>query len=490
MQHFTLRRLRHAAVALALVVGLVGCNADTDNLVPDTDSAPYLVLNAVSVGATLSPTRSDAGAEDAFAKLRPITAFPDGAVVMMGYSYDGMNTMKFVYAKRIGSTEVWKTYESTDCVDEIKIRPNATESWEKMGISFIYHPEEVVGNQYCKNPHMEKDAKQYYYDRLGASVSTEVNGTSPGSSIGNDGKVRVSFLHEDALVTLANTDIHISGYGDGYTTISAMKASSSEDESFTPNTDGNGWSGIILDGSFLSSLDITLTNGDASADKTITVSLATAVEMKPYTRYKLTLTLTPDKATATITEALGEGWTDEEEVASELFEGTLAELKGFDLAVKQKHKFWTITDEADVYADIATELKALHTATDKTARISLTMPNCTAAVGEDAFKACVSLTSVTFPKATSVGIAFDGCTTLTTLTFNTPITSWGLGMFGYNGTIAKNITLTLAPAQKEMEYNRGAFVPTATDFFDGTDKTKFCDDTYKAIIESASTTTK
>ena len=55
-------------------------------------------------------------------------------------------------------------------------------------------------------------------------------------------------------------------------------------------------------------------------------------------------------------------------------------------------------------------------------------------------------------------------------------------MFGSEGTIENNITLTLAPAQMEMKLDRSAYVPTTTAFFGGTDKTEFCDVTYKAII--------
>ena len=116
---------------------------------------------------------------------------------------------------------------------------------------------------------------------------------------------------------------------------------------------------------------------------------------------------------------------------------------------------------------------------------SVSLPAATA-VGEYAFIGCASLTSVSLPAATTVGTcAFDGCTVLTALTFNTPITSWGVGML--DGTIAKKTTLTLAPAQMEMEAvlmeAKGVvFVPTAKKFFDGTDKTEFGGETYKAII--------
>ena len=106
-------------------------------------------------------------------------------------------------------------------------------------------------------------------------------------------------------------------------------------------------------------------------------------------------------------------------------------------------------------------------------------------VGSSAFNDCVSLTHASFPDATTVGSsAFNGCTSLTTLTFNTPITSWGLGMFGSDATIAKNITLTLALAQMEMEMEKieGVYVPTANIFFGGTVKTQFGTETYKAII--------
>ena len=119
---------------------------------------------------------------------------------------------------------------------------------------------------------------------------------------------------------------------------------------------------------------------------------------------------------------------------------------------------------------------------------SVTLPLATA-VGFQAFIGCASLTSVTLPAATAVGTnAFYGCESLTALTFNTPITSWGARMFGDDGSIAKNITLTLAPAQMEMEAKGLVFVPTENKFFGGTDKTQFGTETYKAIV--ASTTTK
>lgn len=300
-KQFTFGTLRHAVVAIALVVGLGACSTDTDTLVFNTDSAPYLVLNAVTVGSTLTPTRSDAGSdmrsEDAFEALRPVMAFPADAVVMMLYACNDLRTVKEAYAKRNGTSEEWKTYSNTACTEEIKIRPNATagESWENMVIAFHYYAKEVVDDKYWDVPDTIVGGKKYYYDILHTSAHTNPDNCLPGSSIASDGKVTANFRHQSALITLDNDDIHISGYGDDYNTISAIACGATPDDnySFTPNNPAKDkWIGIMPEDHSVKSFTITLTNGDASADKTITVSLAEAVKMKTNTRYKLTLTLT------------------------------------------------------------------------------------------------------------------------------------------------------------------------------------------------------
>ena len=151
-------------------------------------------------------------------------------------------------------------------------------------------------------------------------------------------------------------------------------------------------------------------------------------------------------------------------------------------AALAKDKWFLMDASVSDYAKIYDALDAVASA-DANRRISIEMPNCVTAVGSEAFRGCASLTSVSLPLATTVGAnAFDGCTVLTALTFNTPITSWGAVMFGDGSTSAKNITLTLAPAQMEMGAKGLAYVPTANKFFDGTVKTQFGLETYKAII--------
>ena len=482
-KQFTLRALHHAAVAIALVVGLGACSADADSLVSDTDSAPYLVLNDVTLGSTISPIRSETRADDPLKKVRPVTSIPANAVVKMEYSYGETGDPKTAYAKNIAPN--WKIYEEIACTKdkELKIRPDAAanESWESMKIKFSYHPEEDVNGAYSTEAETIVGDNTYHYDQLHATATTATTSTL-GSSIAPNGKVRAQLLHAGAQLKLQTSDISVSDYADGYNGISAIKINGTH--SFTKTTSGS-WYGIVPAATEITSFDITLANsGDESKSATITV--AHSFTPKANTSYALKLILTPDKAAVDI-EALG-GWGDDVPTVNEVFIGTAEELGKVDLAVKKKYKFWTITDAGDVLAAIKTELEALYIV-DKTARISLTIPNCTA-VGTAAFANCAALASVSLPAATAVGgSAFSGCRALTTLTFNAPIETWGKSVFtGLNAEQIAKITLTLAADQKQMDKQAdNTWTATTTPFnFSASNKT-FCGYTFAAINESTTT---
>jgi hypothetical protein len=81
---------------------------------------------------------------------------------------------------------------------------------------------------------------------------------------------------------------------------------------------------------------------------------------------------------------------------------------------------------------------------------SISFPAATS-IGDDAFRGCASLTSVSFPEATSIGDwAFYGCTGLTSASF--PQAAFiGYVAFGYTGGTA--LTITLGSTPPTVEYN-------------------------------------
>ena len=68
---------------------------------------------------------------------------------------------------------------------------------------------------------------------------------------------------------------------------------------------------------------------------------------------------------------------------------------------------------------------------DCTSLISITIPDSVTSIGDEAFRACTSLTSITIPDSvTSIGdYAFRGCTSLTSITIPDSVTSIGNDVF-------------------------------------------------------------
>ena len=100
-------------------------------------------------------------------------------------------------------------------------------------------------------------------------------------------------------------------------------------------------------------------------------------------------------------------------------------------------------------------------------------------IGNNAFEDCYKLTTINTNLVSKLGdLTFKDCIALRTLTFGTPITSWGKNVL--QGTSVSLIDLTLSPVQKQLKWvNVGAkwAVPTpSTNFVFGTSEANrtFC----------------
>lgn len=139
---------------------------------------------------------------------------------------------------------------------------------------------------------------------------------------------------------------------------------------------------------------------------------------------------------------------------------------------------------ATVSLPLAKEIGS-YTFQDCTSLVSISLPEATK-IDTIAFIRCTALETVSLPKCTQVEeYAFESCTSLKSITFGTPVTTWGNDVF-YDVTTL-NVTLTVASGQKTFTKNAGKWNIDNSKELTAEDTT-FCGDTFKEIIISSTTT--
>ena len=134
----------------------------------------------------------------------------------------------------------------------------------------------------------------------------------------------------------------------------------------------------------------------------------------------------------------------------EITSPTEVELDEVDKSVSSVNLSPTITYQGTTYRVTSIGYGAFEGCTSLT---SVTIPNSVKSIGWYAFEGCSSLTSITIPNSvTRIGAdAFSGCSSLTSITIPNSVTSIGADAFSY----CSSLTSVILTALSEEEFCKG-----------------------------------